>query len=86
VINKSLPTWQTLTFSNFCIFKNLKAFIEKKQSFETDLIKGYKINFSLQVCMYLFTIIHSMLFTKPQKVRRKKESTLTQIAKIGKKR
>jgi hypothetical protein len=40
-----------------------------------DLIKGYKINFSLQACMYLFIIIHLIIFTKPRKI----ESTLAQI-------
>jgi hypothetical protein len=40
-----------------------------------NLIKGYKINFSLQACMYLFIIIHLIIFTKPRKI----ESTLAQI-------
>ncbi len=46
-----------------------------------DIIKGYKINFSLQACMYLFTISHSMPLTKPRKGEKKRESTLTQIEK-----
>ncbi len=38
-----------------------------------DLIKGYKINFSLQACMYFFTIIHLMPLTNPRKGEKKKK-------------
>jgi hypothetical protein len=57
--------------------KPSKLSLKKKESFEMDLIEGYKINFSLQACMYLFIIIHSMPFTKPRKGEKKIESTLT---------
>jgi hypothetical protein len=64
--------------ANYHLFKLLyfqkpsKPSLKKRRSFAMDLIKGYKINFSFQSCMYLFINIHSMPLTKPRKGEKKK--------------
>jgi hypothetical protein len=68
VINKSPPHGKLSPFQTFVFSKTIKAFIDF--FFEMDLIKGYKIKFSLQACMYL---VHYYSFNASYKAKKRRE-------------